>query len=274
MKTRIISAAVALCLFVGVLSLRNVAPGVLYGAFCLLNLLAVWEILHETKLVKNKLLIYGGLLYAVLYPLGYIGVLGRVDTLHINIIYALYLLIVSLANHSTTAPYETASSFCFPLFLSFSFSTLISLIRPKDGSGLLYLILACVFAWGCDTGAYFTGVFFGKHKLCPIISPKKTVEGAVGGIVICTALSILVGIIFNSTSSTHIVNLVKLGIITPFFAVIGMIGDLLASYIKRSCNIKDYGKIMPGHGGVLDRFDSLLLISPVFCVLLELMPIV
>ncbi len=273
MKTRIISAVIALCLFIGILSLRNVAPAVLIISFCALCVIALYELLHETKLVKNKILTAGCFIYSVVTMLIYANVINGIPNIYIKILLALFLLIVSLATHSKTTPQETAVSYAFTVFLTFAFSGLLMLINYHDGHGLLYLILACCFAWGCDTGAYFVGVFLGKHKLVPVISPKKTVEGAIGGIVICTVLSVVIGLIYNVNSSVYMLNIVKLAVITPFFAVFGMIGDLLASYIKRSCGIKDYGKIMPGHGGVLDRFDSLLFIAPLFCVLLGIMPL-
>lgn len=272
MKTRIISAIVALCYFALVLALVNVAPIVLVLSVCALSALAIWEILKETKLVNNKIIIFGCCLYAFIFPL----IQGNYIKININLfklVFVLFLIIVSLAMHSKTTPKELAVSFSFTLMLSFAFSCLMLLvINYKSRYGLLYLLLACCFAWGSDTGAYFTGVFFGKHKLAPVISPKKTIEGAIGGVVFCTALTVLIGYIYNSNNVLQI-NIYKLIIIAPVFSVIGIIGDLFASYIKRSCNIKDYGKIMPGHGGVLDRFDSLLLISPAFLIVENIFPL-
>lgn len=272
MKTRILSAIVALAYFAIVLSLINVAPIVLVISISILSALAIWEILNETKLVENKVLTIGCCAFAFLVPICY-EVLYILTFIFFNVVFALYLIIVSISMHSKTKPQELAISYAFTTIISFAFTSLMILIKSSS-YGLWYLLLVCCFAWGSDTGAYFTGVFLGKHKLAPTISPKKTIEGAVGGLVICTILSLLIGIIFNVTVKSANFDLLKLGIITPFFSVLGIIGDLFASYIKRSCNIKDYGKIMPGHGGVLDRFDSLLLISPIFWLLIQIMPLI
>ena len=119
-------------------------------------------------------------------------------------------------------------------------------------------------------GAYFVGVTCGKHKLCPALSPKKTIEGAIGGIVGCmiaVAVACIINDISFGTKSFWVLTLS-----TPIFSIMGMVGDISASYIKRHAGIKDYGNLMPGHGGVLDRFDSVLLIAPVFYSLLQFFP--
>ena len=129
--------------------------------------------------------------------------------------------------------------------------------------GVFYVILILLGGIATDTFAYFTGVFLGKHKLIPKISPKKTIEGAVGGVVTSIIVSVILCFAFNKTQC-----LLQIGLSTIVFCVIGMCGDLFASVIKRSAGIKDYGKLIPGHGGILDRFDSILLIAPVllFCI--------
>lgn len=132
-----------------------------------------------------------------------------------------------------------------------------------------FILLGLCFAWGGDTGAYFIGRFFGKHKLAPIVSPKKTVEGAFGGVLGSVLAGLLLTAIFKGvmgpntilaeTEGWYYLALVVLGVIA---SLLGMVGDLFASVIKRQHHIKDYGNIFPGHGGVLDRFDSVLFIAP------------
>ncbi|QUH26318.1 phosphatidate cytidylyltransferase [Serpentinicella alkaliphila] len=117
--------------------------------------------------------------------------------------------------------------------------------------------LIFLIAWATDTFAYFTGYFFGKHKLCPTISPKKTVEGSIGGIVGSVLSCLLFGHYFLGT------NFIYLAILGIVGSIIAQIGDLVASKIKRYIGIKDFGKIMPGHGGILDRFDSIIFVAPV-----------
>ena len=112
-------------------------------------------------------------------------------------------------------------------------------------------------------GAYFTGVTKGKHKLCPEISPKKTIEGAVGGIISSIVVTIVLALCFSK-------NLLAPMLLTIPLCALGMIGDLFASAIKRSVDLKDYGDLIPGHGGILDRFDSILIIAHAMGVLIAL----
>lgn len=121
----------------------------------------------------------------------------------------------------------------------------------------IYIWLVFIIAFGTDTFAYIAGSLFGKRKLCPQISPKKTVEGSIGGIIGSTILLIIFSIYFNLQPMWKIILLSIIG------SMISQLGDLAASKIKRTCGIKDYGSIMPGHGGVLDRFDSIIFATPV-----------
>lgn len=125
-----------------------------------------------------------------------------------------------------------------------------------------------LIAWATDTFAYFSGYFFGSKKLFPEVSPKKTVEGSIGGIIGSIAVCLLFTYLFNRDFIFHSVFLGFVG------SIISQIGDLIASKVKRYVGIKDFGNIMPGHGGVLDRFDSILLTSPFvyYYVLLILKP--
>ena len=150
-----------------------------------------------------------------------------------------------------------------PLLYSTAFATLDCIItRPQ---GIYYLLLVINFSSVCDTGAYFTGVFFGKHKLCEHVSPKKTVEGAVGGIVASLIITVVLFIAFKVSVNIFIM----LGV-TVVMCIVGMLGDLFASIIKRSVGVKDYSNLIPGHGGILDRFDSILFISPALLSLILL----
>jgi phosphatidate cytidylyltransferase len=135
------------------------------------------------------------------------------------------------------------------IFFRFIFYT-----AQLDNNYVVWLIF--IIAWSTDTFAYFTGLLFGKHKLAPIISPKKTIEGAIGGIVGCAVSTFIFSIIF----------IPEIAVISILFGILGSVisqlGDLNASMIKRSNGIKDFGYIIPGHGGILDRFDSILFTAP------------
>ncbi|MDO4308391.1 MAG: phosphatidate cytidylyltransferase [Eubacteriales bacterium] len=123
-----------------------------------------------------------------------------------------------------------------------------------DGVFLVWLIFLC--SWGCDTCAYCVGMLIGKHKMAPVLSPKKSIEGAVGGV----AGAALLGVIY--AAATH-GKMAEYALICAVGALISMVGDLAASAIKRNQGIKDYGKLIPGHGGILDRFDSVIFTAPV-----------
>ena len=121
--------------------------------------------------------------------------------------------------------------------------------------GKIYVWIIFIISFMTDTFAYFSGYLFGKHKLIPKVSPKKTVEGSIGGIIGSTCGCILFGYLFN-------LDLVHMAIIGSLGSVVAQFGDLFASSIKRYVGIKDYGKLIPGHGGILDRFDSVILVAP------------
>jgi phosphatidate cytidylyltransferase len=133
-------------------------------------------------------------------------------------------------------------------------------VRDFEDTGKYAYLLIFIGAWMTDIFAYFTGVFFGRHKLIEDVSPKKTIEGSIGGIFFCTLSFVIFGIVTNIFFNTD-ANLVFLAISGIIVSVVAQVGDLIMSVIKRHYGIKDYGKIFPGHGGVLDRFDSVLIVS-------------
>ena len=149
-----------------------------------------------------------------------------------------------------------------PIMLGYAFSTLGLIISASDG--IYYLLLLLNFSSVCDMGAYFVGVTWGKHKLCPEISPKKTVEGALGGILSSLVFTVIISLCFGMSGKL----LVALVLTVPM-CIAGMLGDLFASSIKRATGIKDYGTLIPGHGGILDRVDSILMIAPVLYLLMS-----
>lgn len=134
--------------------------------------------------------------------------------------------------------------------------------RSKDAVGLYIVWLILLSSWGCDTCAYCVGMLIGKHKMSPILSPKKSVEGAVGGVLGAAALGALYGLVVQDVFDDERVVLF-FALICGVGALISMVGDLAASAVKRNADIKDYGKLIPGHGGVMDRFDSVIFTAPV-----------
>ncbi len=136
----------------------------------------------------------------------------------------------------------------------------------------IYFAWIPFIAWVCDTCAYFAGRALGKHKLAPVLSPKKTVEGAIGGVIGSVAVGTIFGYLLyrNETHDTSVI--ILLLVITFVGSIISQIGDLLASGIKREHDIKDYGNIIPGHGGILDRFDSVIFVTPCIYFLTAVLP--
>ena len=129
-----------------------------------------------------------------------------------------------------------------------------------------------------DAGAYFVGSAIGKHKLCPDISPKKTVEGAIGGVVTTGIIFVIYAYFYRMVQLSmgvddFSVNYIVLAVVGMVCAVLGMLGDLSASLVKRQTGIKDFGKLMPGHGGMLDRFDSVLFVAPFLAIVLKFLPV-
>ena len=146
----------------------------------------------------------------------------------------------------------------------------ITLIRNLE-NGIVLLLLTLLGTYITDTGAYFAGSFLGKHKLIEKVSPNKTIEGAVGGIVAAVVSFLIYGVIMNGAG--YDVNFLNLLILSVLCAVAAQLGDLSASAMKRSFNIKDFGNLIPGHGGVLDRVDSLMFVAPVVYHFIIFLPV-
>ena len=178
---------------------------------------------------------------------------------------AFVIFVTWLAKHKEIRYEQVFFTLAVMLLVPQAMSVIVRIDRMSHKDGLFYLIMGLCGAWIADTGAYFTGVAFGKHKLCPEISLKKTIEGFVGGIV-------TTGIVFAAAFSIYNGEFKLLTAALDFAigavcGVIGTVGDLSASMVKRQIGFKDYGKIMPGHGGLMDRFDSVLFVLPTFYIM-------
>lgn len=173
---------------------------------------------------------------------------------------SVYLIsILSMGTAVINRKYSIASSAITIMgyIYTISFFSLLIFIRDfKDGGALIWLVF--IISWFSDTAAYYSGRFFGKRKLCPEVSPKKTIEGSIGGI-IGSILGVLIWGYFSKRLSMWL-PLIAMGVLG---SVVAQMGDLVASLIKRYVGIKDFGNLMPGHGGILDRFDSILFTAPI-----------
>ena len=278
MKTRIITAAVGLVLLAIVMTLFNTP--VVELVLSLVTLLGLHEIFKAFNLGEKTTHVYAAFVpYTLL--LMFSGYSTVVKALMVPATYLLMLyLALCLIRRSQTL--DAGKLGGFVMFSAITLVGFYSLVYIKNvlpaaqyGCEAIYIIvMGLVFAWGGDTFAYFSGYFFGKHKLAPIVSPKKTVEGAIGGVlgsgilgVLCTMIArALTDGLAGATFGYGTVFL--LGMIC---SVLGIFGDLFASAVKRQCGIKDYGTIFPGHGGIMDRFDSVLFIMPVVAIAVWLM---
>ena len=180
------------------------------------------------------------------------------------ILYLLYLMMIAVVCHSQYSIKDISMCYLTAIYIVCGFSA-IQFLREMSSS--IYLLIF-IGAWTTDIFAYFTGVFFGKHKLCEAVSPKKTIEGSIGGTLFCALAFIAFGfIVLNKDAEPW--KYAVLGGLGLIISVVSQIGDLSMSLIKRLYGIKDFGKIFPGHGGMLDRFDSIIAVSSVLFILLS-----
>ncbi len=182
----------------------------------------------------------------------------------VAILYLLYLMMISVICHSIYSIKDISMCYMTAIYIICGFSS-IQFLREMSNS--IYLLIF-IGAWVTDIFAYFTGVFFGKHKLCEAVSPKKTIEGSIGGTLFCALAFVAFGLITlnKGTELWKYAILAGLGLI---ISVVSQIGDLSMSLIKRHYGIKDFGKIFPGHGGMLDRFDSIIAVSSILFILIS-----
>lgn len=280
MKTRIKTGFI-----IGLMFLAIVVSGKLFPNYCIFDVtfatlcgIATFEILHNCNFIKSKFITVSAIIFSVYNVLCMGTVTNYLDlpqySEYICALFVITMFIYSMFDRKNSSAVEPMFAFGMSIALGYAFGSLLNLVSSDGESGIFYLVACLIFAWVTDIGAYFTGVFFGKHKLCPELSPKKTIEGAIGGVVSCIVLMFLYCLLFNSISVEYDANILTILLITAPMSVVGMLGDLIFSYIKRYCGIKDYGNLLPGHGGILDRFDSILVIAPVFYILSKILPII
>ncbi len=262
MKTRIITALVSLALLAVVLCFHSTI--VLNIAVAALTVIMIFELFRANKLLKSALFV-GSLSLAVFFPF-VVRFLSISDGLYIYfaVIFA-YIVLYALGvfigfEKNDIGVYSTVA--LYSLLISIAMSSLCVIEASSEKYGLLILILTFCGAWLDDTGAYFAGTFLGKHKLCPKISPKKTVEGFIGGILTDVILFVIFGLVVDLVMVEARVNYVLMALLGAGCALLGVTGDLFASVVKRHCGVKDYGNLFPGHGGALDRFDSVVFVAP------------
>lgn len=277
MKVRIISAAVGLVILGFVLAFFDTA--ILNAAVAIISAISVYELLNATNKDRPKFPEFMCVLMAAAIPFSPMPVFKGFLPLCAYILVFIEVCIL-IKYHKTIKFEQFTSDFFFSFVIPVTYTMFIYL-RDKNNMyvGLCYVLIALAAAWTTDTGAYFVGVKFGKHKLCPEISPKKTIEGAVGGVVFSLICMLLICFGMQKLSTVYLngaieVNYIYILIFAPILSFISMIGDMAASIIKRQHGIKDFGNIMPGHGGIVDRFDSVLMVLPAVYLISNFFPFV
>ena len=269
MLKRIITAAVALCVLVPVLYFSHTHALTALIALC--SAVGVYEMLKCIGALKKYFISIPSLIVSVALP-----VLSRLldrasffeAALSVALVFVLYCLAASVFARKSIGIDDASLSFMSVFYIVIAFSAIV-LLRDIAVSGKYVYLIVFIAAWVTDTFAYFCGMLFGrggKHKLIVDVSPKKTVEGAIGGVVFCILSLVLYGFIASKVWNAA-PNYIALAISGLVLSVISQMGDLVMSLIKRKYGIKDYGKLFPGHGGVLDRFDSILAVSVALLVI-------
>ncbi len=259
MKQRILTAAVMLAVFIPILIFSHLIVYPL--AMAALAAIAAFELLRCLGLHRDLPLALAVPLSAAMTFLAWFaeGPATHLSVLAIAFfLFALYLFATAVFRPGRVSYGALMGILGGSFYITVAFSAMV-LLRGMTGGAYLFL-LPFVGAWVTDTFAYFTGRFLGKHKLAPVISPKKTVEGSVGGIVAAVLVFVLYGLVLRANDLTP--NYWALALAGLLLSVVSQIGDLALSAIKREYGVKDYGRLFPGHGGVLDRFDSVIATAP------------
>lgn len=258
MKTRVISSIIGLPILIGIIMSKNIA--IIGGAILVLMIIGLVEFYKAFEGFDMK---FGGIgiifssIYLISITLNSTSRLGRYI-----FFFALFLIFYGIIFYKKQNLKNIAVTLISFFYVSYMLSFIVLIANLKDyGSILVGLVF--VVAWSADTFACLVGQRIGKHKLTPVVSPNKSVEGFVAGIVGSSLLACLYGLIVLKFTNVNINNFLVMCIIAGATgSIVAQFGDLTASLIKRTNGVKDFGKLIPGHGGVLDRFDSVILTAP------------
>ena len=254
-KTRLLSGIILVIILIATVGYGG---NVLFALLGIVSLIGMSE-LYKVVEVENKALGFVGYLAAI----GYYSMLLTGHMEYMTMLTIAFLIIL-MAVYVFSFPIFHAEQVMTVFFGLFYVAVMLSYVYQtrmlSDGAVIVWLIF--LSSWGCDTCAYCVGVLIGKHKMAPRLSPKKSVEGGVGGIIGAALLGVLYALAMNAWAGAQ-VNPLSFAVICGAGGMISQVGDLAASAIKRNHEIKDYGKLIPGHGGILDRFDSVIFTAPV-----------
>ena len=255
-KIRLLSGIV---LVLAALVLVTTGGDVLLAACCVISLTGMYELYRVFGFERRSAACIGYLAAVVYYSDLYEPWIP--DMMMFVLAFMVVLLFVYVLAYPAYHASQIMAAFFGVFYVAVMLGGVWQTRMLEKGAYLVWLIFLC--SWGCDTCAYCVGVRFGKHKMSPRLSPKKSVEGAAGGLAGTFLLTALYGTLFRTQMDITGKEVWILAAISVAGGVISMIGDLAASGIKRNYEIKDYGKLIPGHGGILDRFDSVIFTAPV-----------
>ena len=270
MKTRIIAAAVLVpVLFLLVLVAPEIVAAVVFSA---LMAIGAYELLYRTGLIRHsRLVIYSVVMAAVVAMWSYYDAIHAYFVLAV-LVFVFLLFAEMMMDHVKVRIDMVCICMLAGIVVPYLLSALIRILTMSIGR---YVILVpFVVAFLNDAGAYFVGLKYGRHKLAPVVSPNKTIEGALGGIATATVGMLLYALLLDLIAPDFRIRYGLAVLYGLLGGVAGIFGDLCFSIIKRQTGIKDYGNLIPGHGGVLDRFDSLMTVAPLMEALLLLLPVV
>ena len=258
-KTRLISGILLV-----IAALLTIISGgyVLFFTLLCISLIGMQELykamgIHEDRTGLLEIVGYlGAVLYYISLLLGFESY-GLMAVL-VSLILVMFVYVFTYPKYHAN---QVMAAFFGVVYVAVMLSFILMTRNLPDGKFIVWLIFLC--SWGCDTCAYCVGMLIGKHKMAPVLSPKKSVEGGVGGVVGAA----LLGVIYAAATQGP---MVEYAVICGIGALISMVGDLASSAIKRNQGIKDYGKLIPGHGGILDRFDSVIFTAPVIYYLAKI----
>lgn len=253
--TRLVSGVVLV-----LLSLLIVSTGglLMYLITAAISLIGLFELYRVLKIEKNAMGMIGYLTAAVYYGLIWFHGEAYVTLMVIGAL--MLLMSVYVFTFPKYQTEEVTAAFFGVFYAAVMLSYLYQVRAMSDGKYLVWLIF--LSSWGCDTCAYCAGRLFGRHKMAPILSPKKTIEGAIGGVLGAALLGFGYACFFGDSMVEIRDPRLACAAACAIAGLISMVGDLAASAIKRNHDIKDYGNLIPGHGGILDRFDSMLFTAP------------
>ena len=255
MLTRLLSAAAGIVILLAIVLSGNLTA--LTVALVICGLLGMFELYKAFGFLNKPLLTISAAVMTVLILLSHFVNSDIITAAFF--VYALVLVCQLLCDRENFKFADAATAAVCVIYVPVPLLMLLNMRYGEHGFFLLWIALGG--AWVTDSFAYFCGRLFGKHKLCPNISPKKTVEGSVGGTLFTVIIGLLYGFFVSKYAGIQ-VNYISLAVLSLICAVVSQLGDLTASGIKREKGIKDFGTIMPGHGGFMDRFDSMLFVAP------------